>query len=183
MLQEFYGFNLLDEYNLVESDPATLVELLDKGDVDAIFDFVPHSTRAEVQADARCLFGPAVDEWEQREGGVNLLTSMAAYEDWLTEHVDEAEGVMRAWDDAYEWLTEDPTRITKPPYSTLMAQDDPKVLEQIGKQVGDIPLFTNDWSEATRQAAEKEVELAAEQDILIKEAPDGVVSTIDDFKK
>jgi NitT/TauT family transport system substrate-binding protein len=181
MLNRFFDFDLLDEYNLVESDPATLVELLDRGEVEAIFDFVPHSSRAMVQTGAECLFGPAVQEWEEEEGGSNFLSTMAAHESWLEENGDVAEAVTLAWDDALAWIEEDPSRLTEEPYASLMGQDDPEVLELIAEQVTQIPLFTNDWSEEAQESAEQFVDLSAEQGILIEENPGGVVTTIDDW--
>jgi NitT/TauT family transport system substrate-binding protein len=181
MLQEFYGLDLLKEYNLVETDPATLVELLDRGEVEAIFDFVPHSSRAMIESDAECLFGPASQEWEEREGGANFLSTMAAHEEWLEENGDLAAAVIAAWDDAIAWIEEDPTRITEEPYKTLLAQDDQEVLDLIVQQAEEIPLWTNDWSEEAQAATEEFVDLSAEQGILIDENPGGVVTTIDDW--
>jgi NitT/TauT family transport system substrate-binding protein len=183
MLQEFFGIDLLEEYDLVESDPATLVELLDRGEVEAIFDFVPHSSRAMVQTGAECLFGPAVQEWEEKAGGSNFLSTMSAYEEYLQENADIAESVMAAWDDAKAWIEEDPSRLTEEPYASLMGQDDPEVLELIAQQVTEIPLFTNDWSDEAQTSAEEFVDLSAEQGILIEENPGGVVSSIEDWKQ
>lgn len=181
MLQRFFDIDLLKEYNLVESDPATLVELLDDGEVEAIFDFVPHSSRAMVQTNAECLFGPASAEWEEREGGANFLSTMAAHEDWLEENGNLAEAVIAAWDDAIAWIEEDPSRITEEPYKSLLAQDDQEVLDLIAQQVVEIPLFTNDWSEEAQASAEKFVDFSAEQGILIEENPRGVITTIEDW--
>lgn len=183
MLQEFYGIDLLQEYDLVESDPATLVELLDQGEVDAIFDFVPHSSRAMVQTDAECMFGPAFEEWSAEKGGSNFLSTISAYEDYLEENADTAANVMAAWDDALAWLTENPEALQEAPYAELMGQDDAEVLELISQQVTDVPLFTNDWSDEAQAAAEEFVDLSAEQGILIDENPGGVVTTIEDWQE
>lgn len=182
MLQEFYGVDLLEEYNLVESDPATLVEFLDTGEVEAIFDFVPHSSRAMLQTGAECLFGPAFQEWEANVGGANFLSTMSAYEDYLSENPKTVESVMAAWDDALAWIMENPEALTEEPYASLMGQDDPEVLALIAQQVTEIPLFTNDWSDEAQASAEQFVDLSAEQGILIEENPGGVVTSIDDWK-
>lgn len=182
VLQDFYGIDVLNDYNLVESDPATLVEFLDRGEVEAIFDFVPHSSRAMAQNNARCMFGPFVQEWESRREGTNLLTSMAAYEDWLRENIDLAKNVIAAWNDAYAWITEEPSRITEDPYASLLGQDDPAVLDLIAQQVTEVPLFSQEWNADIVQSLTDFVHLAAEQDILIKEAPGGTVSSIEDFE-
>lgn len=182
MLQEFYGIDLLEEYDLVESDPATLVELLDQGEVEAIFDFVPHSSRAEVQTGAECLFGPAFQEWEEETGGANFLSTMSAYEDYLEENPETVAKVVAAWDDAIAWLEENPEAIQEDPYAELMGQDDPEVLELISQQLTELPLYTNDWSEENQEAAERFVDLSAEQGILIDENPGGVVTSLEDWQ-
>jgi NitT/TauT family transport system substrate-binding protein len=182
MLQEFYGIDLLKEYDLVESDPATLVELLDQGEVEAIFDFVPHSSRAMVQTGAECLFGPAFEEWEQETGGANFLSTISAYEDYLEENPETVAKVIAAWDDALAWLNENPDAIQEEPYASLMGQDDPEVLELISQQLTEMPLYTNDWSEENQDAAERFVDLSAEQGILIDENPGGVVTTLEDWQ-
>jgi NitT/TauT family transport system substrate-binding protein len=177
VLQALFDFNLLEEYNLVETGPPALVELLQDDEVEAIFDFVPHSSRAMVQAGARCMFGPLVDV-EIPGNAFSHLSQMAAYEDWLDENPDLARAVTAAWDDALAWILEDTTRITEEPYRTTLGQDDPAVLELIAQQVNGIPLFTNDWSAEVQAQTEAWINLAADQDVLIEENPGGVVVDI-----
>jgi NitT/TauT family transport system substrate-binding protein len=177
VLQTLHDFNLLEEYDLVETGPPALVELLQDDEVEAIFNFVPHSSRAMVQVGARCMFGPLVDV-DIPGDAFSHLSQMAAYEDWLAENPELAVAVTAAWDDAIEWILEDPTRITEEPYRTTLGQDDEAVLELIAEQVNDIPLFTNDWSPEVQQMTENWVDLAADQDVLIEENPGGVVVDI-----
>lgn len=175
ILSEFYGLNVFEDFELVETGPPALVELLGQGEVEAIFDFVPHQSRAFVEADARCLLGP-INQYlaEQDTGLVNHLSAMTAYDDWLAENEDLALMVMAAWDDAVAWINEDPTRITEGVYAEALAQDNPDVLALIAEQVTAIPLFTNEWGPEVVEGAEAWVDLAAEQGILIEENPGGV---------
>jgi NitT/TauT family transport system substrate-binding protein len=179
VLNELFGINPLEDYNLVETGPPALVELLQDGEVEAIFNFVPHSSRAMVQVPAECMFGPLHTVVQDMPGeAFSHLSAMAAYDEWLDENEELAQSVMAAWDDAYEWITEDPTRITGEPYISLLGQDDEAVLELIAQQVPDIPIFTNDWSPEVQASVEAWVDLAAEQDVLIEENPGGVVRSI-----
>ncbi len=179
VLHTLYGFNLLDDYNLVTTGPPALVELLQDDEVEAIFNFVPHQSRAMIQVGARCMFGPTAGV-ELPGGAISHLSEMAASDEWLDANPDLARAVKASWDDAIEWILEDPARITEEPYRTLLGQDDPEVLELIAEQVTAIPLFTNDWSPEVREGVEAWVDLAAEQDVLISENPGGVVSNIED---
>lgn len=178
-LSEFHDINVFEDYQLVETGPPALVELLVQGEVEAIFNFVPHSSRATIQAPARCILGPLNQTLAELPGGLqNHLSAMTAYEDWLAENPELAQAVMGAWDDAIAWIEEDPTRITEDPYREFLAQDDPEVLELIAQEVTEIPLFTNDWSEEVRSGAEAWVDLAAEQGILIDANPGGVITSV-----
>jgi ABC-type nitrate/sulfonate/bicarbonate transport system substrate-binding protein len=153
------------------------VELLQDDEVEAIFNFVPHSSRAMVQAGAQCMFGPLVDV-DIPGNAFSHLSQMAAYEDWLADNPELAQAVTASWDDALEWILEDPTRITEEPYATTLGQDDPAVLELVAEQVNGIPLFTNDWSPEVQEMTENWVQLAADQDVLIEENPGGVVTQV-----
>lgn len=177
VLQTLFDFNLLEEYTLVETGPPALVELLQDDEVEAIFNFVPHSSRAMIQTGAHCMFGPLVDV-EIPGNAFSHLSQMAAYEDWLADNPDLAQAVTASWDNAIEWILEDPTRITEEPYATTLGQDDPAVLELIAEQVNGIPLFTNDWSPEVQEMTENWVQLAADQDVLIEENPGGVVTQV-----
>jgi NitT/TauT family transport system substrate-binding protein len=173
-IQTLFDFNLLDDYNLVETGPPALVELLQDGEVEAIFDFVPHSSRAMVQVEAECMFGPLASV-ELPNDAISHLSQMAAFEDWLDENPELAQAVIAAWDDAIAWILEDPTRITEEPYRTTLGQDDQAVLDLIAEQVTSIPLFTNDWSADVQAGTEAWIDLAADQDVLIEENPGGIV--------
>lgn len=181
VLNELFGINPLEDYNLVETGPPALVELLQDGEVEAIFNFVPHSSRAMVQVPAECMFGPLHSVVEELPGSAfSHLSAMAAYDEWLDENEELALSVMAAWDDAYEWITEDPTRITVEPFTSLLGQDDQEVLDLIAQQVPEIPIFTNDWSPEVQSSVEAWIDLAAEQDVLIDENPGDVVRSLGD---
>jgi hypothetical protein len=82
--------------------------------------------------------------------------------------------VMAAWDEAFAWINEDPSRITEGVYAEALAQDNPEVLALIADQVTEIPLFANEWGPDIVDGAEAWVDLAAEQGILIDANPGGV---------
>lgn len=179
VLQQAFDFNLLEEYELVETGPPALVELLQDDEVEAIFNFVPHSSRAMIQTGARCMYGPLADVDIPGEA-LSHLSEMAAHDEWLEENPDLAQAVIASWDDAIEWILEDPTRITEEPYRTTLGQDDEEVLDLVAEQVEGIPLFTNDWSPEVQASVEAWVDLAAEQDVLIEENPGNVVQSLTD---
>src|SRR5918996_1683526 len=59
MLREIYDLDVLSEYDLRETGPEALPELLKSGEVEAIFDFEPLALRAVLETPGRYLFEPA----------------------------------------------------------------------------------------------------------------------------
>jgi NitT/TauT family transport system substrate-binding protein len=178
LLDAFHGVNFFDDYQLVESDPSGVVELLKNDEVEGITTFEPHISRAIVEADARCLFGPATQEWEEREGGEILLAGIGAYDDWIEENPELAEAVLAAWEDTVEWIEEDPDRLKQEVFTDFIGIDDPEVLDLIIERVVEVPIYTTDWSEETRSSADRLVDLLAEQGDLLQEKPDGVLTVL-----
>jgi hypothetical protein len=104
-----------------------------------------------------------------------------ASEDWLTENPDLARAVAAAWDDGYEWIKEDPSRLTEDPFPELFGIDNPEVLERFAELVDETEYFTNRWEEEDVQAARDFIEFTAEIGTVIQEAPEDSVISLDEF--
>lgn len=179
-LSEFEGVNVFDDYNLLESDPAALVDLLDRGEFEAMFNFHPFVTRAIVQG-GECIYGPLAEEWKEHEDGTLFIATLTGHVAWLEENPDLAQAVVDAWDEAFQWIMEDPTRITEEPYASLWGMaEEPAVLDLIAEQAS--LLFASSWTESDQAAAERFIDLAAEQGTLLQENPGGAVSSVEDFQ-
>lgn len=181
ILSAFYDVNLLDEFELVENAPAGVVELLKNDEVEAITAFEPHLSRAIVEADARCLVGPVIDEWQEREDGNVFIGSLGAYDEWLEENPRLAKKVIDAWEDALAWINEDPSRLVNEPYTSLVGIDDPAVLELIEARITEVPIYIGEWGEDERAATDILLQYVADSETgLIREVPEGVVTILDE---
>lgn len=183
MLEELYGIDVFEEYDLREAGPAALPELLKGGRVDAIFDYEPLSTRAILETPGRYLFEPS-KAWAERTGGwAPPLTEVCARVDWLEENEKTALGVRDAWleavriveDDAYELFREEPYR------EFLDLRDDEELQAFIDYCV-DLPCLLTSWSKEDVGNLDEWLELMASKDVLIEEtAEDPVAVTLEDF--
>lgn len=178
LLANYEDIDIFEEFELVEGNPPGLVELLKQGEVEAIFDFVPHTSRAIVEGPARCLYGPISEEWSEQADGSLYLAGIMVHDEWARENPELAQGVIDAWDDAYRWIVEDPTRITQEPYTEIMGADDPEVLELIAEQVESFPIYASQLTDADIEAANRFIDLLAEQGVVLEENPQDAVAPL-----
>src|SRR5690606_38689572 len=117
------GIDVFKDFELVTAGPPELIELLDKGEIDAMFNFDPHNG-SELVRGHRILFS-AMDGWTEAKGGPLWLTVMGASEKWLKENKELAYAVRDAYDDAHGWLSENYDAFAEEPYKSLIGKDNP----------------------------------------------------------
>jgi NitT/TauT family transport system substrate-binding protein len=183
MLQEIYGLNVFEEYDLREAGPEALPELLKSGEVEAIMDFEPLALRAVLETPGRYLFEPT-KAWAEHTGGWSpWLTNLAAREDWLQENEEVAFGIRDAWmqgiqvleDSNYEILREEP-------YKSFLELKSDEELEAFIDYCADLPCFGTSWTEEDIDALNDYLALFAENGILIEEtAAEPVAVILEDY--
>ena len=179
MVKEIYGIDILEEYDLRETGPEALPELLKSGEVEAIMDFEPLALRAVLETPGRYLFEPAKAWAEQTGGWSPWLTNLAARVEWLDENEDLAFGIRDAWmqgiqvleDSDYEILREDP-------YKSFLELKSDEELEAFIDYCVDLPCFGTTWTEEDIQGLNDYLALFAQNDILIEETAEEPVAVI-----
>lgn len=183
MLREIYDLDVLSEYDLRETGPEALPELLKSGEVEAIFDFEPLALRAVLETPGRYLFEPA-KAWAEHTGGWSpWLTNLAATEEWLQENEDIAFGIRDAWMDGIAVLEESNYEILREePYNSFLELKSDEELEAFIDYCVDLPCFGTTWTEEDIQGLNGYLELFAQHDILIEEtAEDPVAVILEDY--
>lgn len=178
MLPEFEDINIEDDYDLQLVPEAALPRLLERGELEASFLAEPLALQGRLEEGFRTVWGPGAEEWEEARGGGTWNISLMARDAWIEENPELAEGVTAAWDDAYEWIKEDPDRLTEEPFPELFGIQDDEVIQAFADLVRDTEYFTNRWTEEDAQAAEDFIEFAAERNLGIEEAPEGSVTRL-----
>lgn len=179
MLREIYDLDVFSEYDLRETGPEALPELLKSGEVEAIFDFEPLALRAVLETPGRYLFEPA-KAWAEHTGGWSpWLTNLAAREDWLQENEDIAIGIRDAWMDGIAVLQESNYEILREePYKSFLELKSDEELEAFIDYCVDLPCFGTTWTEEDIQGLNEYLGLFAEHDILIEETAEEPVAVI-----
>ena len=183
MLQELYGIDVFEDYDLREAGPAALPELLKQGEVDAIFDYEPLALRAVLETPGRYLFEPAKAWAEENEGWSPYLTNLAARVDWLEENPDLALAAKDAWVEAVEIIEESNYEIfAEEPYRSFLDLRSDEELEEFIDYCADLPCLLNEWTEEDIEQLNDWLELMAQHDVLIEEPPEEPVAVIlEDF--
>ncbi len=179
MVREIYGFDILEEYDLRETGPEALPELLAGGDVEAILDFEPLALRAVLQTPGRYLFEPT-KAWAEHTGGWSpWLTNLAAREEWLAENEEIAFGIRDAWmesiqileDSGYDMLREEP-------YNSFLELQSDEELEAFIEYCADLPCFGTSWTQEDIDGLNEYLGLFVENGILLEETASEPVAVI-----
>jgi NitT/TauT family transport system substrate-binding protein len=180
MLDELYGVNVYEDYDLREVGPEALPELLASGEVEAIFDFQPLLVRAVQITPGRYLFHPYT-AWAERTGGwAPWLTNLVAKKEWIRENPDLAIAIRDCWAEAqqeiidsnYELLGQDPYA------SFLELRDEQELRGFIDYCQNEVPCYASSWTKEDLAHAEEWVRLMAEHKLLVEEVPEEPVAVI-----
>lgn len=180
MLDEFSGIDIEEEYDLQLTPEAALLRLLNRGELEAVFTAEPFTTTAVVDHGMRVVWGPGWEEWEEAAGGRAWNITAMARDGWIEENPELAAGVQQAWNDVYDWIKEDPTRVTSGELGELIGIE----TEEVGAAFADLietsEYFTKRWTEDDVAAARAFIEYAAASGLGIDEAPEGSVTLLQD---
>lgn len=178
MLDQFDGIEITEDYDLQLVPEAALLRLVDRGDIEAAFVAEPAVSQAITEYGMRVIWGPGWEEWQEHESGSVWNITMMARQSWIEENPELAEDVTAAWDSAYEWIEEDPLRLTEGEFPELFGIEREDVLEEFATVLEESVYFTNEWTDEDVAAAEAFIEFAAEDGTVIQEAPPGSVTKL-----
>ncbi len=182
IVQEMYGFDVLEEYEFSQVGPAALVPLLKSGEVEAIFDFESFVSEAIVATDGHYLLQAHKDYSEFTGGFAPWITNMVAHGDWLKENPELAYAVRDAYDEAIEILESTDYEVLRKDYILEgLGITSEAVLDVLIENAKSTPYFTNDWSPEKIAAAEAFLEKLSKDGLLIENVPDGVMVTLEDY--
>jgi NitT/TauT family transport system substrate-binding protein len=182
LLQEYFDIDIFSDFELIEAGKPALVELLQQGEIDAMMNSAPDTSRGVAQG-GRCLFGPVVQEMTERGGELSsILSSLTAFNDWLCANQETAKSVAAAWGETHAWMMENPEFISQSPFVEVTGQEDPVVIEQLVREVTETPIFLNGWETVTIDGLHRFADLAAAQGNLIEENPGGLYVDVDQLE-
>jgi NitT/TauT family transport system substrate-binding protein len=180
--REFYDIDIFEEFDLRETGPGALPQLLADGEVEGIFLYEPISSRAILDVPARYLLEPA-RVWEEERGWAPWLTNLASREDWLQENPELAYAFRDAWDEALDMIEESDYEILRDDYlAEFLDLGSEEELDQFIEYSADLPLFARKWDQEEISQAEDYIKLLVENELLIDRVPEGAIAvTLEDY--
>ncbi|GFM18067.1 MULTISPECIES: ABC transporter substrate-binding protein [Mycobacteriaceae] len=179
MLEEFSDLDIEEQYDLQLTQEAALLRLLDRGDVEAVFTAEPNTIIAAQEYGMRTVWGPGWQEWETAAGGRSWNITAMARDSWIDENPELAAGVQNAWNDAYDWIVEDPSRVTSGELGDLIGIENEQVATGFEELIATSEYFTKRWTEEDVAAAEAFIEEAAAAGLGgLTSAPAGAVTRL-----
>lgn len=178
MLQQFSDLDIEEQYDLQLTQEAALLRLLDRGEVEAVFTAEPNTIVAAEEYGMRVVWGPGWQQWEEAAGGRAWNITAIARDSWIAENPELAQGVQNAWNDTYDWIVEDPTRVTTGELGELIGIESDSVATGFQELIETSEYFTKRWTDEDVAAAEDFIEFAAAAGLGIEEAPPGAVTRL-----
>jgi len=166
MIWEQHDFDIREENEGVESDPATLYDLMvEQGEVDAMLQFTGQTVRGLANSeDVRPVYN-AWEEWEAETGYPPLITPWCAQRSWLEDNYDTALSLVEGWSAAQQHV-EDNAESVVSEYGQLagVGEDDQEAVIDLATSGGlHLPVdeYTDDLIESQWRLVEAMADLGS----------------------
>lgn len=179
MLRELYDIDFFTDYDLREAGPAALPELLISGEVDAIINYEPLALRAVLEGPGRYVFEPAKAWAAQNEGWSPYLTNLAASKAWLEGNPETALGVLDAWEEAVQIITDSDYEIyAEEPYKTWIAAGSDEELDAFIDYCADLPCHQQGFTQGDIEQLDEWLQILVNNEVLLEEMPAEPVAVV-----
>ena len=161
-----FGLDLLKDTKLVEAAGPALMGLMDKGELDAMYNLSSLTISALAQPEKfRSIFNP--DEYWKKKTGVPIAWSapIFAWRDWIQEDPDRARRTVAALTESFQWLRENSDAAIKK-YGVLAAVKTPAEAEVYKKWLKEQRFFLERWDAQVINAQWEFLELAKRVGVL-----------------
>ena len=168
-------------FDLVEASPPGLIPLLSRGDIDAATLFDPLVLRAELDANARIVFGPYAQEFEAIWGAPKILAGITVQVDFLRKNLDLMKHFREAWIETVEWASSNGYEFFREDrFKQLTGIRENSAINRLIERNIKLPLFTARWDQAMKQTQLNYLKVAAQQGIL-PSIPDTPMTDLENF--
>ncbi|WP_099024639.1 ABC transporter substrate-binding protein [Mycolicibacterium palauense] len=146
-LKDCCDIDVQKDLTLVQSSPEALPALLQKGEVDAIFDFEPFGDRAVQMTDGTRVL-EVTKYWKDKSGWAPPLAMLWSNVDWLTENPDLAHNVVAAFSEAMQSMVDANYETFKEePYKSFLDAESDAELDRLVTYCQSLPCYTNSWTD------------------------------------
>ena len=171
LLMDAFKLDLNNDTQIIEVAGPALMALLDRGQVDAMFNLSSLSIDAASQPDKyRLLFSPD-DYWKEKTGERLVWSAPTiAWRDWVDEDRERAKNLVAALHESWQWLRQNSDN-TIEKYGKLAGVDSAAEGTTLKRMLQEGGIFLAKWDPKIVDAQWKFLELAKQAGI-IKAVPD-----------
>ena len=171
LLMDAFKLDLNNDTQIIEVAGPALMALLDRGQVDAMFNLSSLSIDAASQPDKyRLLFSPD-DYWKEKTGERLVWSAPTiAWRDWVDEDHERAKNLVAALHESWQWLRQNSDN-TIEKYGKLAGVDSAAEGTTLKRMLQEGGIFLAKWDPKIVDAQWKFLELAKQAGI-IKAVPD-----------
>jgi NitT/TauT family transport system substrate-binding protein len=165
-LQDCCSIDVQKDLTLVQSSPEALPALLQKGEVDAIFDFEPFGDRAVQMTDGKRVLQVA-EYWKNKTDWVPPLGMLWSNRSWLIENPDLARNVVAAYTEAMQMIIDANYETFKQePYKSFLDNESDGELDRLVTYCQNLPCYTNQWTDEDATKMNDWIKTMADQGML-----------------
>ena len=165
-----YGMDVLKDTEFVQAAPPALLKMLDRGQIDSMFNISSLTIAAAAQPDKyRSVFAPN-DYWKKKTGQAILWSApLVCWRKWVNEDKARATAFVKAWTEGYRWLSKpENLRKTVKKWGKLAAVKNDAQRQVYENWLAQNKMLIIDWDEETRDKQWDFLHMAKKHGILTK---------------
>jgi len=165
-----FGIDVLKDTNFVQAAAPALLKLLERGNVDSMFNISSLTIATASQPDKyRSIFAPN-DYWKKKTGhAIGWSAPLVAWRSWVDENPARAKAFVKATHESFKWIRKgENLDATVKKYGTLAAVKNQTQANVYKKWFSEKKIFMSKWDVETRDNQWKFLEMAAKHGVLGK---------------
>lgn len=160
LLRDGSRLDLRKDFEVVVGPPPALAALLQKGEIEGMVNVDPLVLRLLEGGDYRQILD-ADRDWQKMTGARLLVTTLAAWEDYMTKNPDDIRRLVRAYREAVEAIARDPQIYVSTGFIKASGlKETPETVKAFAERFG--PLYTAKWDQALVNANRAVFDVAVE---------------------
>ena len=168
VIMDGFGFDVLKDTGFVQAAAPALIKLLERGDVDSMFNISSLTIAAASQPNKyRSIFAPN-DYWKKKTGQPIVWSApIVAWRSWVEEDRARAKSFVAATHESFKWLRKgENLDAAVKKYGTLAAVKNKAQAEVYKKWLKDKRVFLAKWDRETRDKQWEFLEMASRHGVL-----------------
>ena len=170
VIMDGFGIDVLKDTKFVQAAAPALIKLLERGNVDSMFNISSLTISAASQPDKyRSIFAPN-DYWKKKTGQPIVWSApIVAWRSWVEEDRDRAKSFVAATHESFRWLRKgENLDAAVKKYGTLAAVKNKAQAEVYKKWLKEKRIFLAQWNRKVIDTQWKFLEMAAKRGVLGK---------------